>query len=177
MKLILRLFVPGEPRGKGRARSVALRNSDGSLKTRMTANGKQAPLMVHMTDDKTRTYEGMIKSLAVDRIVKPSSAPIYLELIIGMPIPKSWPSWKASAAISGEIEPTAKPDSDNVLKAVKDALNGVVWNDDCQVVICHPVKKFVRNAGILIRAFERPTLPSTIKTKKEYEQYRNLIQE
>lgn len=30
--------------------------------------------------------------------------------------------------------PTARPDADNVLKLVADALNGVLWRDDAQVV-------------------------------------------
>ena len=37
---------------------------------------------------------------------------------------------------------TAKPDADNVLKAVLDALNGVAWIDDAQIVTA-TVRKFV----------------------------------
>lgn len=32
---------------------------------------------------------------------------------------------------------TRKPDSDNVLKAVKDSLNGLAWRDDSQVCKVH----------------------------------------
>lgn len=32
--------------------------------------------------------------------------------------------------------PTVKPDGDNLLKAVKDALNGIMWVDDAQVIEC-----------------------------------------
>ena len=30
-------------------------------------------------------------------------------------------------------EPIVKPDGDNLLKAVKDALTGILWHDDCQI--------------------------------------------
>lgn len=36
----------------------------------------------------------------------------------------------------------AKPDSDNLAKGVCDALNGLVWKDDSQVVELHIVKMF-----------------------------------
>ncbi len=49
-------------------------------------------------------------------------------------IPKSWPQWKYDAAIFNKIRPSSKPDLDNIVKIVKDALNGIVWVDDAQVV-------------------------------------------
>lgn len=36
--------------------------------------------------------------------------------------------------IDGLISPTKKPDMDNVVKIVLDALNGFAWHDDAQVV-------------------------------------------
>ncbi len=41
---------------------------------------------------------------------------------------------RAVAAERGEIRPTTKPDLDNYLKAIKDALKGICWRDDSQVV-------------------------------------------
>lgn len=36
--------------------------------------------------------------------------------------------------VSGNIRPTHKPDFDNVTKAVCDALNGIAYSDDSQIV-------------------------------------------
>ena len=50
------------------------------------------------------------------------------------PIPQSLSKAKRNDAINGNIRPTTKPDCDNVIKAVLDALNGVAYYDDKQVV-------------------------------------------
>jgi Holliday junction resolvase RusA-like endonuclease len=36
--------------------------------------------------------------------------------------------------LSGFLRPTSRPDTDNYIKSVQDALNGIVWKDDSQVV-------------------------------------------
>lgn len=40
---------------------------------------------------------------------------------------------KGPAAEAGEIRPISRPDCDNYAKVI-DALNGIVWHDDAQVV-------------------------------------------
>ena len=45
---------------------------------------------------------------------------------------------------------TSKPDADNVLKAVLDALNGVAWIDDAQIVTA-TVRKFVCSGDCVSR--------------------------
>ena len=37
---------------------------------------------------------------------------------------------------------TARPDLDNLTKLIKDALGGVAWNDDAQVVVMHMLKTY-----------------------------------
>ncbi|MBR1418687.1 MAG: RusA family crossover junction endodeoxyribonuclease [Synergistaceae bacterium] len=49
-------------------------------------------------------------------------------------IPKSWSKVRQLKALNGVIKPIIKPDTDNILKIIKDALNGVMWKDDAQVV-------------------------------------------
>lgn len=54
------------------------------------------------------------------------------------PVPQSYSRGKRKACIDGAIRPDKKPDIDNVLKVVLDALNGLAYDDDKQVieVIC-----------------------------------------
>ena len=49
-------------------------------------------------------------------------------------IPKSWTKAKKQQAREGALRPSVKPDADNIIKAVADALNGVAYTDDTQVV-------------------------------------------
>ena len=153
---MIKIHIPGTPQGKGRARA---------FKTRSGTIG-------HYTPDKTKTYEGMIRLQAMHamRSVTPCDAPVSLVLTIVMPIPDSWPAWKRELAESGKLLPTVKPDADNVEKAVKDALNGVVWRDDAQVVICNKSKIYECThfaVGVHVEAFSLGQLPAQIKRKPE----------
>ena len=49
-------------------------------------------------------------------------------------VPKSFSKKKAKEADAGAIRPQIKPDCDNIAKNICDALNGVVYPDDKQVV-------------------------------------------
>lgn len=60
--------------------------------------------------------------------------PLKMIVDIYRPIPKSLSKKKAALAESGELRPTSKPDVDNYLKGIKDALKSVIWKDDSQVV-------------------------------------------
>jgi Holliday junction resolvase RusA-like endonuclease len=48
--------------------------------------------------------------------------------------PKSWSARKRALALTGLIQKTTRPDLDNSLKGFKDAVRGVVYRDDAQVV-------------------------------------------
>jgi Holliday junction resolvase RusA-like endonuclease len=50
--------------------------------------------------------------------------------------------------------PTVKPDIDNLLKTVLDAMNGLVFKDDKQVVDCRVSKHYGQVPKIRIEAYE-----------------------
>lgn len=69
--------------------------------------------------------------------------PLSLSLCVYRSIPRSWSKKKQAQAAEGSLYPTTKPDLDNYVKAAKDALKGVVYRDDSQVVKFHePFGKF-----------------------------------
>lgn len=71
----------------------------------------------------------------------PSRVPVAVRIDAYEPLPVSRPKRIAS-------EPnTFKPDADNILKLVMDAMNGTVWVDDSQVAEVHVVK-WPRRRGI-----------------------------
>lgn len=58
---------------------------------------------------------------------------------------------KAAAAERGDIFPVSKPDADNYLKGITDALNGVMWKDDSQVVDAFVKKRYSARPRIEVK--------------------------
>jgi Holliday junction resolvase RusA-like endonuclease len=114
----LAFTVRGAPQGKGRPR--------------MSMRGGFARAY---TPAKTRSYESLIAEAAVNAGAQIIDGPVKLYVTAHHEIPKSWSRQKRDEAAYGAIRPTGpRNDLDNVLKAVSDALNGVAYKDDGQVV-------------------------------------------
>ena len=128
----IKIIVPGPPQGKGRHR---------------TGRGRT------YTPQKTRDYEELISQLALFAMMsrKPIGGPVYAHLTAVMPIPMSWPKKKKAKALSGEIRPTVKPDSDNIEKVAYDSLNGIVYGDDKQIVDWGGTKIYGEEPKLIIR--------------------------
>lgn len=77
-----------------------------------------------------------------------------IRLVVDFAIPASWSMKKQRAADAGLILPKVKPDADNVIKAVCDAINGVVWVDDVQVVDLTLKKRYSMQPGVAVRIDE-----------------------
>lgn len=116
--------VEGEPKGKERPRF-----------------GNRGQVY---TPDKTATYENQIKIAYYEQCGNAKFAEeSQLELFVKAyyKIPKNTSKKKKQTMLSGEIRPTKKPDGDNILKAVADALNGVCYKDD-KCLIKMSIEKF-----------------------------------
>ncbi len=50
-------------------------------------------------------------------------------------------------------DPITRPDLDNLVKAVKDALNGVLWRDDSQVIELEAKKIYGNPPGVEIEVW------------------------
>ena len=80
------------------------------------------------TPKKTKDYEEKISDyflshVKVERFDK--DVPLVVNLIFGMPIPKSTSKKRVKVMLEGAIKPTKKPDIDNMQKAVLDAMPAV----------------------------------------------------
>lgn len=93
------------------------------------------------TPAKTRSAEAYIKSLAGGAMKgrKPLTGAVSLSVTIFRAIPKGFGKKKRSLAISGIVLPITRPDKNNQVKLIEDALNGVCWLDDAQV--CDSIEK------------------------------------
>lgn len=70
--------------------------------------------------------------------------PLKAEISVFMPVPQSYSKKKKEQALSNHIRPIVKPDCDNIAKNINDALNGIVYPDDKQIVNL-TVNKFYSN--------------------------------
>lgn len=86
------------------------------------------------TPQDTRAYEMLIRRYVRESVKSPLRGEISVAIIFYMPIPKSWSKAKKQAAELLQIRPTTKPDIDNLVKAVLDAINGIAYEDDRQIV-------------------------------------------
>lgn len=83
----------------------------------------------------SKSYKQIVRGEAVKvRPEVPLAGAISLTVKVYRSIPKSFSKKKTAAAISGDLRPITKPDLDNVIKGIKDALKSVIWRDDSQVV-------------------------------------------
>jgi len=82
----------------------------------------------------TRRYELAIAHLAREQWPhEPLKNAIKARITFYMGIPKS-------LSMAKRRHPIVKPDLDNLTKAIKDALNGIVWADDALIVQCDAQK-------------------------------------
>lgn len=125
--MIVAFTVPGDPVAKGRARSFV-----------------RAGHVAHYTPEKTAKYENLVKLAAYKAMLGAEviDCPVLLVVHAFLPIPQSWSKKKQQSAAIGSIVPTKKPDLDNLVKSIKDGMNGVVWRDDAQVVDLIASKRF-----------------------------------
>lgn len=84
----------------------------------------------------------------------PSDCYAFVKIQAQYPIPQSLSKRKKREAIAGLIMPTTKPDGDNILKVVLDALNGLAYDDDKQVVKMGIIKVYGANPGLMVQVVE-----------------------
>lgn len=81
---------------------------------------------------------------------EPLRGPIKMSVIVYRSIPKSWTKKKKVAAMLDDIYPTTKPDIDNILKGLMDALKGIVWRDDAQVISVEASKEYAEHPRVWV---------------------------
>ena len=133
MAFMLHFHVEGNPVGKGRPRF------------RRTKNFVQT-----YTDSKTAAWEEKVKSAAKQGMgdTPPLETPVSVYGYFGLSVPSSHSKKRTTACLEGREAPSKKPDLDNMAKAVLDAMNGVVFKDDSQIINLHLKKVYSIEVGV-----------------------------
>jgi Holliday junction resolvase RusA-like endonuclease len=87
-------------------------------------------------DSKTKEYRELVKQCATIAQAGRGSLTGALALIVDceFSVPESWPEYRRQAALNGQWH-TSRKDVDNVVKAVSDSCNGIIYDDDSQIAV------------------------------------------
>jgi len=118
----LTVTIPGILRGKARPR--VMRNGHA------------------YTPAATVSAEAWVRQCVLDQVGQPClDGALEVQIAVASGVPPSWSRKKRQAALDNVVRPTGKPDVDNLAKTIGDALNGIMWRDDSQIVVLQ-VRKF-----------------------------------
>ena len=134
---MIQMEIPGVPVAKGRPRLgrygtyTPQKTKDYEDKIRMSARR----VMAH--------YRGIILEGALEVIVT-----------VILPVPDSYSKKRRERCLAGLDRPIGRPDLDNYLKCL-DALNGIVWKDDSQVVTMTAQKRYGEEPRMIVTIFKK----------------------
>lgn len=134
--MTVEIEVLGKPVGKGRPR---FSNAGGFVRT--------------YTPDKTVDFENLVRLEWHNAGHDMLHGNISADIRAFFPIPKSVSKKKREGMIHASFP--HKPDCDNIAKAVLDALNGIAYEDDSQVVELEVTKKYSETPKTVIVLSEK----------------------
>lgn len=118
------------------------------LRPRATSRGG----FVHVYDPpKLKAYKLEIKRLA--ELTKagqqdPLTGPLAVKVTFYRTVQRSLSKAETDRRLTNKVKPTTKPDVDNYIKSLLDALNGILWKDDAQIVKLEAQKKYAEKGHI-----------------------------
>lgn len=139
---VIEFFVPGEPKGKGR------------LRTRIVQPRAGKAFVHGYTPGKTVEYENMVR-LAAEQAMGDREVlhgPVRVTLEAHFPVPSSVSKPERFRMLAGSKYPR-RYDIDNIVKAIFDGMNLIVWNDDKQVVQVVASKAYSERTGVLVKVW------------------------
>lgn len=137
--MTIEFFIPGKPQAKQRPK--------------VTMVGGYAKAY---TPKQTIEYENHVKGCFIHKFSEDSNAsklyelPLKMSVTVYYSIPKTFSKVKQEKALTAEIVPTTRPDIDNIAKSICDALNGIAFKDDSQIVDLNIIKRYSRSTGAVV---------------------------
>ena len=108
------------------------------------------------TPTKTKLYEYSLRQWFCMNYpnFKPIEGRVKVSIIAYFEVPKSTSKKKEAEMLANIISPTKKPDADNIVKIVLDAMNKFAFKDDTQVTKLEIEKKYSRTPRIYVKIEE-----------------------
>jgi Holliday junction resolvase RusA-like endonuclease len=137
----INFIIPGPPVGKARPRVVRLKNGFSHT----------------YTPDKSVAYEELTRARyqeAAPNFRFPDGAQLCIQITACFPIPASKSKRIKADMRDGIIKPVKKPDCDNIMKIICDALNGFAYKDDAQIVLAQIGKEYAEDGHTAVKIGE-----------------------
>jgi Holliday junction resolvase RusA-like endonuclease len=128
---MIKVFVPGIPQPGGSKRAFYIE--------------KRKRVVVTEANKKSKPWRLDVAYVAKEHIKEPLRGPLEVHFRFVLPRPKShFRSGKRAGEIreSAPRFPTVVPDTTKLIRCAEDALKGIAWIDDSQVVIQHASKHY-----------------------------------
>ena len=137
--LIVNFEVPGDPVPKGRPRFA-----------------RRGQFVQTYTDAKTIEYETRVatKALLAMGSSEPLKSHLTVFLYLRYTVPSSYSKKRTEACLNG-LEYPKRIDLDNCYKSITDAMNGIIYLDDSQIVEAHILKCYALEPGANIMIQEK----------------------
>ena len=141
----LHFFVPGKARTSGSKRPFVLKTGRAIL---VPASKKQKP------------WQDAVKWSAMQAFLRqiPWEGPLLLRLVFTRVRPKNHYGQGRNAGVlkdwAKDLRPTGAPDVLKLGRAVEDAMNGIVYNDDSQIVEEHLSKVYGKRPGVDVKVIK-----------------------
>lgn len=158
MSLSVRIELDGAAVPKGRHQSRINEKKDGTQ------------FVQEYPDPKTVKYEARLRYAAQCAMEEqnpgapPTILPCRVWVDVHMQAPQTPEGGQGvrAAMLAGLMRPTKRPDADNYLKTVGDALNGVIWKDDSAIVEATVRKWWAENPSLVVtvETVDPPSIPA-----------------
>jgi len=155
--VIITFFIPGVPTPGGSKRAFVLKNGAGQIITR--PNGAPAVVITDAAGKKNKEWKQQCAVFAKQNY---SGAPLTGPLKVTFEFYRTRP--KAHFRSNGQIKesfaneyPTTKPDVTKLIRAAEDAMTGILWIDDSQIVRQISGKSYSDTPGLYITVEELST--------------------
>jgi Holliday junction resolvase RusA-like endonuclease len=136
---IVNFEIPGDPVPKGRPRFA-----------------RRGQFVQTYTDSKTLEYETLVGFKARQAIgaSEPLKGHLTVFLYLRYAVPASYSKKRTEACLNG-LEYPKRVDLDNCYKSITDAMNGIVYSDDSQIVEAHILKCYSLEPGANVMIQEK----------------------
>lgn len=147
-----------------------------------TPVGKERPRFYNghaVTPKKTQAYEALVAKMFTAQANGRkwmNGEPLEIFIRAYYPIPKSYTKKRVAAIRSYRELPTKKPDWDNIGKIICDALNGVAYKDDTQIVSA-TVDKFYAEEMPYVFVSIMPIEPEEAEERRNNGREENVCQD